>query len=1227
MNGIYQGPGWNEYLPRQWLEFPRDYLTTLPSHPRLLPIDNPQLLLQRVRREPYSDWYKQLIQQYHANKEVALDKHTVMTRRSLFVKQAAFLYRLTGNTAYLHDAIRILGDLPAPSSEVNLEGGTPGVGWGDYLESAEALMDLLVGYDLIFTEIPAYQKNSIEETILKINEQLIGAMNITTRNNHTILFGCAFTLTALVLDHPEQVLNMNANQLYQYGLDVLAESLGNIAPDGGYSEGPGYATYILTYLTRLAVYQQNLFGHSLLDNPALSNLVSWTMDNRKSTGYSNRFDDSNASLYSFFLLAQPLMQNRYHYSLSTLQVEEINIIAGSNLVELFICTEPQTTVSPRYDYIANYYPFYGQLIVKDDWSDPHLTAYFLAEHPKWLADAHEHIDPLNLELSYKTKDILVDAGYGPNTAAKNRPFYKSDRSYNSILIDGRSYNPNPLSNGFPEPEWEFVYVEKEHAGARVTIPYQNGSMNRSFHYLSPDIIVLRDQSILPTKHTITSHFNLKGSVTILDDHQLNIESGDVLTRWISLDNLYSEQSVLTGFYGDDKNNIRFIDFSKSAKKNHQQEFIIIPGFEERRFEITNLEAHQKEASAFLITDLSRQKRIMVGKGKGHLLKYGETATDARFFIIEEDINGRLFFVIEDCQSFRHKHVEIESEVPLSLVLKQTATGWEGVVSSREEGIVKFNGFIHPVLIMNDQIIRKNKEENLVFTVSGENNYISMGLPQSFLNINMDKIRRKTEFAAYQSTIRAQTRVISPNHHLDAQMKSFTMDQLHWAISRAAGTTSFRHTGDSTVVPGVINSLMGLARYNYNPDPTKRNFRIPHFYKVAGEWNNVGVTMSEDGDITADGIWVRNFRFEAEEGERQFALHVNQPLPSTKAIQMQATVNNHTALNYGNTQYKKQQNQYIGTHIRGRKFSISPVIRWNQDEINQMAMTGGWGASRWTVSRWQEKGVKEDYYRVKVRAAQHVYVGSEIKKNTNLSYHRLWMQSGGKEYFLDLNFVKYQSEKKQYKAWDALISKFRANLNWSIRFSALDDSVNLNYRLYRQTGGTEVHWHQSVNYNNGMNAAYQSINISNRINNYYLNYELSGKFNREDQPHWHTGLFPLIYYHGWTLGPGLMMSNEMENPVPYAGFKIARQGKQTLDLTVGRQQTGNIETYFLYGNVYTPKTFPYLYLKGFVKWMRGVGVTQTRINIYPAAFRFKPTFLLYYQRNRQLLVSGGIVWII
>ncbi|MEJ2635036.1 MAG: hypothetical protein P8184_07060 [Calditrichia bacterium] len=216
----YKKPGWREYIMPDRLELTCMSSAGLPPQTRLLTAYQINLIKIRKNRAPYDRWYRLVRQK--ADQPV-LPRYGRVTEIARQAKACALLYCIEKDPAYLHKTIDLLDRLPEPPAIADLEGGKPNSGWGDYLQSAEAVPSLCVTYDLLQEELPPQIRVDTKRKVLEVVEQLVNAFKITPRNNHVTVMAIAVCTSALTFDNIGEYLYYSRNDLFRSGIDQLSQ--------------------------------------------------------------------------------------------------------------------------------------------------------------------------------------------------------------------------------------------------------------------------------------------------------------------------------------------------------------------------------------------------------------------------------------------------------------------------------------------------------------------------------------------------------------------------------------------------------------------------------------------------------------------------------------------------------------------------------------------------------------------------------------------------------------------------------------------------------------------------------------------------------------------------------------------------------------------------------------------------------------------------------------------
>ena len=166
-----------EYFPLTSLELPSVFLPANSTHPRMLTLLQIQRARQNIPREPYQTWSQLLKEQtdpYIIQNNPVLKEPTLKSVED--IKTLAFIYRVENDERYLIAITKLLSQLPEPPKVVNIEGGANSHGWGDFLESAQAIPAICVALDLVYDDIETSIRNRTRRILSEIAQQLLNAL-------------------------------------------------------------------------------------------------------------------------------------------------------------------------------------------------------------------------------------------------------------------------------------------------------------------------------------------------------------------------------------------------------------------------------------------------------------------------------------------------------------------------------------------------------------------------------------------------------------------------------------------------------------------------------------------------------------------------------------------------------------------------------------------------------------------------------------------------------------------------------------------------------------------------------------------------------------------------------------------------------------------------------------------------------------------------------------------
>lgn len=996
--GILRGTpglvGWNEYLVPGRLEIPRSYLPETFVHPRFIPMSG--------RGATNSGW-QEIVEFAPVLRRIANVPGAMVRDKARWAKLCAILYRLTWQASYLEEGKKMLISLPEAPEIVSLEGGRSGEGWGEFLESAEAIPDLVVAYDGLAEFLTDEEKAGVERKIFTVIGQLRKAIWSTTRNNHTIVFGVAITMAAMGLDHPENYLDVDRNRLYHEGLNVLSESLGAVSPDGGYPEGSGYAVYILNFVVQMATYQQYLMGESVMDNPVLQRLMQWTLDHIRPTGELSRFDDSYQWIHPAFILLLPYFRKTEWHWERWIPMTERYLGYHTLKAEVAIF-QPDAfcpSTKPREGPAGKGFPLHGDMVFRDNEYLPNILGVFLAENPEYFSDVHEHVDPLSFELSTVNGSIFTNGGYGKHTSDPDRFFYLSDRSTSGILVNGRGPDGNPFSDDEIHPFWRWMTATEETAVGEAEILVQGVRVNRMVYFQKPGIFLILDRSLGARPHTLGSHFLTPLQISVQEKNRYLLH-GEKASTLLMGEGLRSDLVSLHGAYD---NELSFLEFESLENVAQAQTFLVIPDYDPVRYPIVE-NRRPDENPLWEIRDLSRGDRLLIYRQKGSLQSLPGLAvkTDASISIYSEHFSKRREqLTVLDAMKIRWDQLEIEANNPMEMTMVRWAEGFELVVSGGE-GVdsvrVLYAGRDH-ILVEGTPV-----SAGVWIPVYGEMR-LSSG------TIREEMVCYRKEIPTYQNYahIMGFPEGKPVPDFIQAEREAFIAGKIQQGIGAWVQHESNRLTGDSLLLGKTAHAILGLAKYNYLLYDDRYRIKIPHLNRTAWDSEKGIIEIQQTGEYTDQGWRIRTFSAGWKNGSSFFHrlqyLHLKDDEYSVRwASGVMGT------LVYGGIQLGEVNHYSAGFY--GNEFPLSGRLDWDDGRISmweadlylgrivvhvaeyhQGPFRGYRGKGDFTLTRWFRIFFQDEYRKSAYRRSTVGWSLTGRRGNMAGNFIREWLPATGK----------------------------------------------------------------------------------------------------------------------------------------------------------------------------------------------------------------------------------------
>ncbi|MFZ0389788.1 MAG: heparinase II/III family protein, partial [Calditrichia bacterium] len=867
--GRYKKPGWREFIMPDRLELPIARQFSAGKRPRLLSQNSIRLARARRLQKIYREWYRLILQE--AQSPLPPDNFRVSALAGR-AKAAAFLYRVEERGHWRRRALELLEMLPEPPQIINLEGGPAGRDWGDYLQSAEALPDLCVAYDLLADEIPGDLRFEVERKILRVAAQLAEGFNVTPRNNHVTVMSFAVATAALVIDQPERYIHYTSAGLFRTAMEHLSLSLGLISPDGGYGEGPYYARYVLNYLASFSLHLQEAAGADLFNHPYLERLVNWVMDNDKGSGQFTQFDDAYSTRFFFLPLLIPQCSSGVRWE-KWFRQQASYPQYSSNMVEALLYYRPAgAALAENPFFAAEFYPDMGQAVFRDRDVSPDFFVSLTGERERWFADVHEQIDPLSLEISALGEDWIIDGGYGGGTDDPDYQYFQSPQSASTMLVDGRGTDPNPLIGDPPGATLEFAFATARFAAAAFSHFIDDAKLTRTVFYTGENRLLLLDAMEAESPHELSLQFQHLGRLNNRGAGEWEFQKADkkMTVYWLNdqpdLWRTVYDRGLATG-----------------AGTIFEHGVVSLQSAVRPRVQTAALwQAEQKKNPAAVIYQTpvkgEGEWRQMIHPQNGSTeevvwncrdtISTGLWSSDARLIWSQSAPGGELQQLLMVRGSFfRQGNIEIKTSGKVTLYLERQGTNWGGYLQLEENSrplLLQVRGLNNYPLRLNGLPVAGNSLQTggAEYWVHQSGTLLFGG--GSFLIRTPQQHLPAPDFLYWlrrMPDIRQNSAYWSP--YEQTLFENQVTENLLWGAGEAAEYWGERLSGDSLVLIHGLNALQGLLAYNYRASLEGRGFALPHRYGWRGNAGSRKWQIREEGDWRGSGPYIRHLQINGE----------------------------------------------------------------------------------------------------------------------------------------------------------------------------------------------------------------------------------------------------------------------------------------------------------------------------------------------------------------------------
>jgi hypothetical protein len=711
-------------------------LPTGNEHPRLLFSQRDRSLLQaRIRRRPYSMWWNSL--RDLAQTALSTDLTLADLReqeRALYAEACAFSYFVMGDGRYLQKAKEALLNISPPPRVVDLEGGDPGEGWGDFVAASQAMLPYLVAYDIVAPELTSAEDRFIRQRLAGEAIQLYHYLPVATPNNHKTVMSAALGAAALCLS-PHQDYEISPELWIDRAVDNLEVGLSEISKDGSYREGPYYATFIAQQTFPFFLFVKNCAGVNYFEDIRMRKFVRYLLDIQDSGGETVIFDDSHHSRYNSLPLASgnPRESARLNWGVvndSFITHRRYNLVASiANFDDRIPAEKPPGTE-------INFYPDGGQAVFKRNGRNGGIHAILLGEPEREFSTGHEHYDPGSLLLNVDGGEFLVASGYGPEgTSSTNRDYYLLPESENVVLVNGRGPNRNPLSGDRSGSRLGDLFHTDRIASASVSSFYRGAELKRTFLLPNFKYVVLYDRASSPEPADFELLFHTPTECRFTEARSLVLEtSTGKRLEMFSLGDLRNLKVTFgSGVFShgaDLEETSKLIKVSYLKREELYSPTVFMP----EEMSITEVPLLENpDATAFIIQDpevlLDRHIAVRCDSGSW---QYEGIISNADFCLFDKNAAGVGLLYAFGCSELTHeKQFEFHSSERVDVFLQNQHRGWAGYITSGYDsvGVEIHLGFNPGRVIFADQVVPYDYEEGSInFDIMGSG-YLNIGAVQ------------------------------------------------------------------------------------------------------------------------------------------------------------------------------------------------------------------------------------------------------------------------------------------------------------------------------------------------------------------------------------------------------------------------------------------------------------------------------------------------------------------
>ncbi|MDR2756598.1 MAG: heparinase II/III family protein [Planctomycetaceae bacterium] len=429
------------------LKFP----SKLPEHPRLF------LTKQReteIREQTKTDLFldrqvKELLKKADRVKKDSLTDYRIPDGKRLLGQSRqslerttvlAFAYRMTGNKDYADVAIEEM------LAVCRFKDWNP----SHYLDTAEMVTAVGIGYDWLYEVIPAEKRTEIKNAILKhaletglsIYEK--GGWWAKGNNNWNEVCNAGLTIGALAIADEEPQI---AEKIVVHAVKSLPNGLTAYKPDGAYPEGPGYWAYGASFTGLMLMVLKDVFNNDfdLLKTEGLNVTGDYYMGiigvNYRAFNYADGGDGADPSPM-MYVLSHFYNRSDYAVWLRTFLEQQNRFSSGRLAVFHAIWYNPKGTADDfaQTPLAKKYRGIQDICTMRTAWNNP--NAAFLGFKAGNNRANHGHLDIGSFVYEINGIRWAVDLG----ADNYNMPGYFGKQRWDYYRMNNRSHNTLVIGN-------------------------------------------------------------------------------------------------------------------------------------------------------------------------------------------------------------------------------------------------------------------------------------------------------------------------------------------------------------------------------------------------------------------------------------------------------------------------------------------------------------------------------------------------------------------------------------------------------------------------------------------------------------------------------------------------------------------------------------------------------------------------------------------------------------